>query len=222
MASLSPEYATEVRDLILALPADTPYNTLKTQLIQHTAASEQRRLQQLFQSEDLGDRKPTHLLRRMQQLLGDKAGTLDSSVLRELYLQRMPANVRMVLASSPDTSTVDNLAQLADKIVEVATPSVSAMSATHLSDEFERLRAEVTGLQKVVETLSLTATARERSRSRSKGPMYPRGRSPSPRPPPASDSDPDHRLCWYHRRFGDQARKCIEPCSFSVNGQASR
>ena len=165
VASLTPEYATEVRDLILTPPTEAPYDTLKQQLIQRTAASEHRRLQQLFNAEELGDRKPTQLLRRVQQLLGDKAGAMDSS-LRELFLQRLPANVRMVLASSPDTSNLENLAQLADKVVEVAAPSISTVSAPHLSDEVERLHAEVASLRRVVESLPLT-TASKRDYPRS-------------------------------------------------------
>ena len=41
VASLSPSYVAEVRDLLLRLPADNPYTGLKEQL---TALSEQRRL----------------------------------------------------------------------------------------------------------------------------------------------------------------------------------
>ena len=55
VGSLSPEYATEIRDLILQPPGDHLYNELKDQLIKRTTASEQRRLQQLLSSAELGD-----------------------------------------------------------------------------------------------------------------------------------------------------------------------
>lgn len=53
VASLSPEFAQEVRDLILKPPFANPYTVLKEALVERTAASEQRRLQQLFHTEDL-------------------------------------------------------------------------------------------------------------------------------------------------------------------------
>ena len=215
VASLAPEYATEVRDLILQPPAATPYDTLKQQLIQRTAASEQRRLQQLFNAEELGDRKPTQLLRRMQQLLGDKAGAVDSSFIRELFLQRLPANVRMVLASTPNTANLEELAQLADRVVEVAAPSISAVSTPQLTEELERLRAEVTSLKGIVQSLP-QYTTHTRGRSRGHSHSQSRGRTPSPHP-----STEQPLLCWYHTRFGDQAKKCTKPCSFSGNDQAS-
>ena len=61
VTSLSPEFATEVRDLLLRPPDETPYDKLKAELIKRTAASEQRKLQQLISGEELGDRKPTQL-----------------------------------------------------------------------------------------------------------------------------------------------------------------
>ena len=86
VASLAPEFATEVHDLILNPTRDNPYATLKEQLVKRTAASEQRRLQQLFNAEELGDRKPSQLLCHMQQLLWDKANNTDGAFIRELFL----------------------------------------------------------------------------------------------------------------------------------------
>ena len=86
IANLSPEYATEIRDLILRPPGENPLDKVEEQLIKITAASEQRRLQQLFSTEELGDRKPTQLLRRLQQLAGDTPGLPDGTFLRELFL----------------------------------------------------------------------------------------------------------------------------------------
>ena len=39
ISSLSPEFAMEIRDLLLRPPAENPYNALKAQLIKRTTAS---------------------------------------------------------------------------------------------------------------------------------------------------------------------------------------
>ena len=175
---------------------------MKEQLTKRTAASEQRRLQQLFDAEELGDRTPSQLLRRMQELLGDKANNTDGAFLRELFLQRLPSNVRMVLASTPDNGNLEELTQLADKIVEVATPSVSSVNT---DTEFRQLRQEVSELK-----LMIQAIKQPRRQSH--------GRSPSPAPQRQSQD-----ICWYHEKFGDNARKCKPPCAKSPgNSQASR
>ena len=80
-------------------------------------------------SEELGDRKPSQLLRRMKQLLGENK--LEDRILRQLFLQRLPQNVHLILASSSDTVYLEQLAVIADKIIEVAPPpTVAACSNT--------------------------------------------------------------------------------------------
>lgn len=213
ISSLSPEFAMEVRDLLLKPPADNPYNTLKVQLIKRTAASEQRKLQQLISGEELGDRKPTQLLRRMQQLLGDKLGTSTdaNSFLRELFLQRLPANVRIVLASADSTTTLDKLADMADKVMEVAAaPNISAIGDTHPSHtdpEVTKLREEVSRLADLVASLTTGNRSRRRSFSRPR-------RSNSPAAAGDSQKQKHDSFCWYHSKFGDDAQKCKEPCSW--------
>jgi hypothetical protein len=208
VASLSPEYATEVRDLILHPPASRPYDVLRDQLVKRTAASDQRRLQQLLHSEELGDRKPSQLLRRMQQLLGDSAAATDNTFVRGLFIQRLPASVRMVLASAADSTSLEDLAHLADRIVEAAPSPVSSISdATPPpppAPEVEQLRSEVSRLAGLVADLS---TKERPSRRRS---LTPR-RSPSPA---------RQTLCWYHEQLGNAARKCRPPCAKSGNDRA--
>ena len=206
IASLSPEFAVEVRDLLIRPPTDTPYNTLKAELIKRTAASEQRKLQQLISGEELGDRKPTQLLRRMQQLLGDHLGpSVDNAFLKELFLQRLPANVRMVLASADGTTDLAKLADMADKVVEVSSSTVAAVSHSSSTDgnEMEKLRAEVTRLSNLVASLSTSRPRRSRSFSRGRRP-----RSPAP-----TDEQPQY-ICWYHKKFGEAAKKCQDHCTW--------
>ena len=210
VASLSPEFATQVRDLILRIPDTTPYDTLKRQLIIRTALPEQRRLQQLLSSTELGDQRPTQLLRRMQQLLGDGAVNADGKLLRELFLQRLPCNVRMILASFGDTKTLDELAELGDNVITAGPPSMAGITQPQPSSEVEGLRSELSHLQERVSALS--TAIRTRSPSPRRRPFQ--SRSPPPQPTPMS-------MCWYHARFGDKARKCTPPCSHSGNGKAS-
>ena len=87
----------------------------------------------------------------MQQLLGDTPGITDGSFIRELFLQRLPANVRMVLASTSDSVSLNELAQLADKIVEVSAPqSASTVCSSNLSDKVEKLKGQLTNLRNTI------------------------------------------------------------------------
>ena len=142
VASLSPEVATDVWDLILKPPDANPFDELKTVMIKHTAESEQCRLQQLFSFEKLGDRKLSQLLWWLQQLLEDNA-----FFLCKLFFQRLPPNVKMVLASTPKTSTIDEITTLADHIMDVLAPNIFTVAATQLSTDVNHLRAEIASLR---------------------------------------------------------------------------
>ena len=115
IASLQPEVAQETHYLLITPPTNQPFDQLKVELINHTSASEQKRLRQLLIAEELGDRKPSPLLCRMRQLLADNC--FADNILR----QQLPQNVLLFLAYSPDTLSIGNLATLADRILEVAT-----------------------------------------------------------------------------------------------------
>ena len=75
------EYATKVRDLLVDPPEGNPYEKLKEQLISRIADSECQKIWQLVTAEEVGDRKPTQLPRKMQQLQGERKA-IDNSLLR--------------------------------------------------------------------------------------------------------------------------------------------
>ncbi len=218
VASLSPDYATEVRDLLLKPPADSPYTTLKEQLTKRTSLLEQRGLQQLFTGEELGDRKPTQLLVECNSYL--------VTVLKELFLQKLPHSVRMVLASTPEGTTLSALAEMADKIIEVAAPtaSVAAVSTclpdalpTPLAPELATaadiadLRSEISQLEKLVRvSLDLVHLARPIVLQHLL--LLHRVRT---RPITLSAGS-------YHLKFGERARAYCSPCSWTLKEQAGR
>ena len=87
---------------------------------------------------------------QLQQLAGDTPGLDDGKFLHEIFLQRLPANVRMVLASTRDVTAIKDLAQLDDEIIEVATPTVSTISSSDpppLVAEIDSLRKELVSLK---------------------------------------------------------------------------
>ena len=152
IAVLAPEVAMEVWALILNPPDDAPYDLLKAALIKRTEASEQCKLQQLLTAEELGDRKPSQLLQRMQQLLGDAGPPLEGAFVRQLFLQRMPPSVRMVLASASTTLTLPQLAKMADRILEVShVPTVAPVTNPNVS-EMRQLTATLTRLVATLDT----------------------------------------------------------------------
>lgn len=131
VSALPVEIAADIRDLILHPPGDSPYDTLKRELLDRTSLSIHRRLQQLLSAEELGDQKPSQLLRRMRQLTGST--TLDPAIMQELFLQRLPSDIRVVLTAAGEMP-LDGLARLADRILDLqsapaATPAYSVSAA---------------------------------------------------------------------------------------------
>ena len=103
---------------------------------------------------------------------------------------------------------------MVDKIMEVSTPSVAAMSTVSVDNsEVKRLHDEVSRLADLVASLSRAHHSRRRTPSRT--------RPPANTPPPSQP--PQDALCWYHAKFGANAQKCREPCSWEQgNREAGR
>ena len=237
VSALQPEVAQEVRDLLLDPPGANPYDVLKEQLIRRMSESEQRRLQLLLTEEELGDRKPSQLLRKMRQLLGEHK--LESGILKQLFVQRLPSNVQLILSTASTALTNEQLAELADRIMDVPMPAVQSAhapapppaTASPTPPVFESaiadLKAEITRLSRQVRALQGQLRDRSRSSGYRRGFSADRKKSNSnPRPTSNHDTDsssaspegegsaPSTQLCWYHYKFGKRAHRCNPPCSF--------
>ncbi|XP_026325058.1 uncharacterized protein LOC113234046 [Hyposmocoma kahamanoa] len=169
-------------------------------MIKRFSASEAQRIRQLISGEELGDRKPSVFLRHLRSLSGNLT---DETILRELFLQRLPRTVQAILTAQSELS-LEKIAELADKILEVTPSSTGIMCATAppapSNNELVPIIAQIQALSKQVAALS-TRQLRSRSSSRR---SCPRSRSATP-----------EGLCWYHSRYQSKAVKCIRPCSWS-------
>ncbi|CAN7939986.1 unnamed protein product, partial [Ixodes pacificus] len=115
----------------------------------------------------------------------------------------------MVLAPTTNI-TIEALAQLADRVVEVASPAISMVATDSLAvsrsqqensdtrkplvtDVIQDMRMQISQLTTQVAALMTAASSRSRQRSRSR-------------------SSEVGRICWYHWKFGNKAQKCRAPC----------
>ncbi|XP_064486103.1 uncharacterized protein LOC135398648 [Ornithodoros turicata] len=188
LTALSASVMAEVRDIVTNPPSDNPYDTLKQQIIKRLSESQQQRLRQLLTTEELGDRKPTQFLRRMYQLLGDESSALDESILRELFLQRLPHTVQMILSASP-TVPLRELSELADRIME-ATPPFGASHTIAALQPSARAPCTAGAVQPAATTATCCNCDSLREEVRQLSSALSRLSIPSSAP----DSAPSHRL----------------------------
>jgi hypothetical protein len=107
--------ATEVEDIIVTPPVNDPYATLKVELVRSLSSSRDQRVRQILTHEEMGDRKPSHLLRNLKSLAPD----VPEDFLRSIWSSRIPLHIQTILSDQAE-GNVDATSQLADRIAEVA------------------------------------------------------------------------------------------------------
>ena len=211
IASLDQQTMLAVSDLIETPDPKEPYTVLKNRLIDTYDISQTERIKTLLQDLTLADSKPSALLRRMRELAGKN---FSEDVIRTIWLSRLPTTVQSILSVSSET--LDKLSGLADKISEVTSFSTAvcqAVASPSLEAQIADLRQDVSALKfQIAELAKSSETPRGRAHSRNKSHFRKKFRSKSGDSNTAQDKD--STLCWYHARFGDKARDCVEPCSF--------
>lgn len=201
----------EIRDVIRNPPSTGKYKAIKTALIQRLLDPQELRIRKLMEHEEIGDRKPSQFLRHLSTLAG---AAVSDKLIRTLWLSRLPPQTQAILA----TRKGDNLQDIADQAVRIdevndralvlttAQPSTSTTASPPTwTEQISKLTQQVAALTAQMTKLN-KQSRRERSRSRTRGHARSRHRSKAITP---------EGVCCYHRRFGEEARKCTQPCTYT-------
>ncbi|XP_059059525.1 uncharacterized protein LOC131852807 [Achroia grisella] len=149
LGNLDRQYASEVEDILVGPP---DYQRLKAELIKRLSVSRENKVKQLLMHEELGNRKPSQFLRHLQHLAGPQ---VPEDFVRTIWSSRLPAGMQPIIASQP-TLSLDALAELADRIQDIAPVSHQVAAATAPSP-IEELTKQVAALTRQVSALSAHA-----------------------------------------------------------------
>lgn len=207
VGAIESKVLTQVADAVLNPPATGKYENLKAQIIARFADTEHKKMTKLLSNMALGDRKPSHMLNEMKRLGG---ANITEDFLKTLWLQNLTPQARAILSTS--NADLNTLASLADKISEVADVNqISNVQASSM-DKCAVLEKKIEQLTKAVQALTSDGNIHH-SRSRSASRHKQRSSTPA-----KEDSKKVYDYCWYHYRFGKDARKpCNQPCKFDTS-----
>ncbi|KAH6938873.1 hypothetical protein HPB50_014052 [Hyalomma asiaticum] len=168
VSTLPSEVADEFDDVLNLPHATRPYDHFKTIVLTRKTVSERSRLQQLLNAEELGDRRPSQLLHRMRQLLGDSMQESEIPLLRDMPLEK--------------------LAELADRIAEYSRTGPTVAAAAAMTPDTEarhsRLEEKIEQLSATIPAMRTSAPGRSHGNSRSRSRSRSRGNRDV--------------YCWYH------------------------
>ncbi len=221
VAALDCSTLQPVTDIVANPPDKERYDTIKKKLIAAYTDSQEKQLRKLINEMELGDRQPSQLFREMKALAGQQ---MNSEVVKTLWLQRLPPHVQLVLSASEGVP-LEKMAEIADKLAEIhrsnaMASSINAIGATSdttrqntiVPTQETNLITVIADLQKQMAALSVAVTHLTNTR----------GRSPQARQNDSRNRSRTHSrqrtdqngVCYYHAKFGVNARKCFKPCTF--------
>jgi len=198
--ALHKETVRQVMHLVADPDPVQPYTLLKQALLSSHVLTDFQRVEQLLAMEPLGSRKPSQLLAAMLEVCPrDEHG---SKLFAALFLQRLPRELRVLLAHDDHT----DLRQLAAK--------ADRLQAFHKQQCHELVAVTESGQPDSEELVAALKKAGGGGSSKKK-PQLPPNRKKQGPPVPRDLAQLASGICVFHWRFGDAARRCRAPCSYS-------
>lgn len=210
-----------ITDILRSPPSTNKYEAVKKRLISVYEQSSVQNFQRLVSGLELGDQKPSQLLRQMRDLGTDM---ITEEGLKVEWLKQMPTNVRAVLAVNSDSS-LDTLSTMADKMLEftptaVLAPVTTSQHSSQESNTISMLTKQLAELTYKIDEIDRRHRSRSHTRSQSYGRANSRSRSRSDRNYHNKRTQnrqfkaPANGICYYHNKFGKEAHRCKTPCNW--------
>ena len=183
-------------------PDEIPYDDLKKHLLKEFSPTTSERARRLLSlpSQPMGDRKPSHLWdeictrSRLPEVDAVSKQHKEVDLKKEIWLQSLPSSVRVLLRNTDDKS-MDELSSLADDI----TISQKAACLPTVSTAVEQQQHIETSIDDVMPVRQVSTHTEQQVHA------------------PTESG----RLCYYHRRFGSDARYCAKGCKWSSKNSRS-
>lgn len=214
VAQLEPRYIENIWDIIKG-DKTNKYTAAKERLLATFTESESKKIKKLLTGLELGDMTPSQLLRQMRSLSGG-SDVVSDKVLRTLWLDKMPSNIKSILIVSDESLEIEKLAIMADKIVEMSPRTPELSEVQRKPSQMDELITRISSLENQIASMSVHRCSRSPNRQ---SPIRNRTRSRSRR-----KFDPNGKLCFYHFHYGKKCypEKCVQPCSWKHSENQSQ
>lgn len=199
LAALDEDGIRTVSDL---LGLDVQYSAIKSRLVSAYAVPQATRFRSIVQPGGMGDRRPSQLLQDMRSVLPDGIGDV---ALKEFWLQKLPPTILAIVAGLD--GPLELLTERADRVADVSDGhDIAAVTTSHKPDRLRSIESTILALTAQISALTTSSTAQNRqSRDQSRQRSRSHHRSQSrPR---------NNTWCYYHNRYGNEARNCRDPCA---------
>ena len=208
LAALPEDIFTRIAEWLQS-KGDAPvnYTDLKAFLLQRFTPSPAARVAQLLQlaKQPLGDQKPSDALLEMRALARlpptDDGEPRHLDLLRALWLQRLPDTTRALLPNAEEMDD-DRLQLAADRLNDAhlaTTQHINAAPPPPTPPDGQE-----------TDTAAITKPPRPQRPPR-------QHQQPHPNPHQQTTHKPTHRWCFYHYKFGAEARNCAPGCRWPKN-----
>jgi hypothetical protein len=207
LAVLSADSVRLVRHVLHGETGPDSYDQLRASLLASHSLSNYQKMEHMMQLPPLGDRKPSVLLAEMLEFC--PAGESSTAVFAFLFLQRLPREIR-VLLSEDNPADMRAIADKADRLIAMHVPQSHNTCAAVAAED----RLEEPGV---------VAAAQASGGRRGKGNKRPQQKAPLGRRIDLSKRGQEQAaglrtsMCYYHAKFGEQAKFCEEGCVWPEN-----